>query len=762
MFSIVFKFKNLLIPGVLSVLLLLKPALAVDASSVIQLRVTALKTTAPIAGVLATLDPGGSSAVSDVNGSFKFSDVYPGSYSLHVSHVAYQDTSLLVEFLPGDKQQLFLQLHEIILPGKDLEFKGKSGSLINSEYLVLDEKSIQLRKHEDLPEILSSLPGVQILGGSAGNAQKLSIRGCRPDHVGVMLDGVLLNSGEGSSVDLASLPRENLKRIELIPGSSPLAGGYIGGLLKIYTNDAESFADGEFGLNSRIAGQAFGGRQLNISPQYSAAKYSIRAELGLNLQAGNFRYQDEFGIGRNRSANELSRKSKGLKIGSTFENESKLKLSIRNNSLDQQSPGPLFQSPTPDARHTSSSTLYNLTFVSAADHWLKSFTCWFENLERSYLSPAWQYHPEIETWVEHLAFDLQENGKKSGASLQLSPNLQDGRITKTLDLGVSRESFTSENYQARDVQIDRLDGTVNRDRAWLNLLLLKNIKSQIVELDISSSIRADRLVDKNDFASKEVSRMGGAVSVSLHPVFNRAVENLEVHFSAARSFAPAPFSASFMVESIYARGNPNLDPEKSLEYNIGSILKVFPNTLNNFSANLLLDFYGRKTADLIIWRANYRRQYFPDNLGAAKTSGMVLGLDMRLQSLNMLFTLTRQQALNRDKGSAYYGNRLQFQPDYYGSLRFAYTFKKLLFSTDYRFSGRKFSTESNLDSASLAGGLPAWQVLDIALNTEFLVTGATSYSLGAGIKNVLDMDYKLLDKMPMAGRRWWFALELRI
>lgn len=92
------------------------------------------------------------------------------------------------------------------------------------------------RSAESLPLLLSELPGVSVtpLGG-LGAVATASIRGSTPNQVMVYVDGVPLNTALGGGVDLALIPIEDIERIEVYRGMTPLSFGAssLGGVVSL-------------------------------------------------------------------------------------------------------------------------------------------------------------------------------------------------------------------------------------------------------------------------------------------------------------------------------------------------------------------------------------------------------------------------------------------------------------------------------------------------------------------------------------------------
>ena len=91
---------------------------------------------------------------------------------------------------------------------------------------------------DSLADVLSENVGVQVRRfGGLGAFSTVSIRGSTPSQVDVYLNGVRLNQANFGLVNLGDIPLDNLERVEIYRGFSPLqlgAGG-IGGSINLVT-----------------------------------------------------------------------------------------------------------------------------------------------------------------------------------------------------------------------------------------------------------------------------------------------------------------------------------------------------------------------------------------------------------------------------------------------------------------------------------------------------------------------------------------------
>jgi len=99
-----------------------------------------------------------------------------------------------------------------------------------------------------LPEILSQQVGIFVKGfGGLGRLSTVSIRGSSAEQVSVYIDGIKINTAQGAAVDFSTIPLGGIERIEVIRGgaSSRFGSDAIGGVINIVTKKARKKTDVE-------------------------------------------------------------------------------------------------------------------------------------------------------------------------------------------------------------------------------------------------------------------------------------------------------------------------------------------------------------------------------------------------------------------------------------------------------------------------------------------------------------------------------------
>lgn len=146
----------------------------------------------------------------------------------------------------------------------------------------------------DLATVLEQVPGVTLQRlGMEGGSSFLSVRGATPGQLQVFLDGVPLTHPAQGALDLAQLPFVGLERIELYPGSSPLAFGAnaMGGVLNLVSGSAQTAPSGQAWLGTG----SFGDRRLGGLLTTTMGAQHWRLMLNARQARGDYRFYNDQG-----------------------------------------------------------------------------------------------------------------------------------------------------------------------------------------------------------------------------------------------------------------------------------------------------------------------------------------------------------------------------------------------------------------------------------------------------------------------------------
>jgi len=147
------------------------------------------------------------------------------------------------------------------------------------------------RSAEDLPQLLSELPGVSVtrLGG-LGSMATLSLRGSSANQVEVYFDGVPLSAASGGGVDIGLIPVVDLDSVEVYRGMSPIVFGTsaMGGIVSL-----SSAAATDSGARAYAGGGSFGTEFAGVQGRWAAKNLRALGSVNAFSSAGDFTYHND-------------------------------------------------------------------------------------------------------------------------------------------------------------------------------------------------------------------------------------------------------------------------------------------------------------------------------------------------------------------------------------------------------------------------------------------------------------------------------------
>jgi iron complex outermembrane receptor protein len=162
------------------------------------------------------------------------------------------------------------------------------------------------RSAEDLPQLLSELPGVSVtrLGG-LGSTATLSLRGSSANQVEVYFDGVPLSAASGGGVDIGLIPVVDLDSVEVYRGMSPIGFGAsaIGGIVSL-----SSAAAANSGVRAYAGGGSFATGFAGVQARWAGNKLHALASVNALGSAGDFPYRNDNATPFNTGDDSITRR----------------------------------------------------------------------------------------------------------------------------------------------------------------------------------------------------------------------------------------------------------------------------------------------------------------------------------------------------------------------------------------------------------------------------------------------------------------------
>ncbi len=418
-------------------------------------------------------------------------------------------------------------------------------------------------------------------------------------------------------------------------------------------------------------------------------------------------------------------------------------------------PGLLHNAPTPQAQLedrrisgsvSASSRIRCIAF--RANAFVSDYTA-------RYTSPAEQFNPTTGRIIRHFPpEDNRQTGLRWG--LKADATVPGRTISLHAEYAFQADEYLGEDLLRDEITVGgvglgaahrsahrlELGATIRKSRFGINWHLKPTFTTRLVVDD-----GAGRYFAGSPGLAFGCDKRLPAATIGLNAAFSRSIR-------------VPPFNALFLQENMFALGNRNLKPERGEYKSAGVNLTSISGT--DIEWRVAATLFRRVTRDLIIWRRNSFGKYFPDNVARVKAFG--IELNGHLQPKSGVFSLAgsyvHNDARNDTPGDINRGKVPPLIARHSGSA--SLTLHRYGFGITFngRWVGRRYSTESNLDPISTAGmGLAPFEVYDLVISRSFSLGGSNA-TIRIAVENLLDENYRVVERSPMPGRAVFGELEI--
>ena len=199
-------------------------------------------------------------AVTDIDGTFTFTNVQPGEWTIEVSCLGYQTAVRKVK-VGGDVQEIDIVLHESSLALDEVLVTAKRTDDLNTSH-SLGRDALNHLQISNTTDIAALLPGGKTVNPDLTSENSFSLReggastGNAAFGTAVEVDGVRLGNnasfGAMGGADTRNIAVENIESIEIITGvPSAEYGDLNSGMVKINTRKGRTLTNLTFSVNPR-------------------------------------------------------------------------------------------------------------------------------------------------------------------------------------------------------------------------------------------------------------------------------------------------------------------------------------------------------------------------------------------------------------------------------------------------------------------------------------------------------------------------------
>jgi outer membrane cobalamin receptor len=597
---------------------------------------------------------------------------------------------------------------------------------------VLTQPRLLQKTGTTVGEAMVSVDGVYLnsYDGIAG-PHTVSIRGSNADQVVVLLDGLRLNTAQGGGVDLNLIPVSAIEKIEVVRGghSALMGSDAIGGAIQLLSKETIGLKGFSYGINTGVG--SFGTKTLSLNGSHKIGVLSYFIDFNRTQSDGDFSYRTpDQASKQTRENNDYKGNNLFVKTNLDLSPNNKINILFHHLATEKGNAG--------SVNNNSWTGLSMLTPNARAESTRRLFAIKSENqitgrfrLEGQTYYQTYDYHYiDPDGWAP-----VDDKHENAAMGLNLQGHLN---VNSHIDLiggaELRQDRLTSTKFKAKDR---------NSQGLYLQAELRAPISFLGVKL-LGTVIPAVRWDNYSDVASQVSPKIGGLVTVGDET-------SMSVRGNLGKSYRVPTFDDLYWTDEGWGRGNPDLKPEISANFDFGLVLGYKSSSFSQLEIN----YFNNTIEDLISWGSDNLGIWMPLNIGKAKISGIETGAKFRLPNdityLEVFHTWLK--ATDETPNSATEGKRLIYRPTSKLDIQVGSTIRRFSINLNYRLVSNRYILADNSSS----------------LSDYNLLNGNVSYSIPmAGfvmdaklqVLNLLDKSIYIYDGYPLPARELRFSVGI--
>lgn len=584
---------------------------------------------------------------------------------------------------------------------------------------LIGRKEIENKNGETLADVLQPYSGVMLKSYGGNNSlSTISMNGLGAEHTLILLDGFKLNSTQNNLVDLSTVLKDDIEKIEILNnGMSSIYGSEaMGGVINIVTTKP---AHDKLNVSMKLQAGSYEQRKIFLSTGAIIGGTNVEATYSTESAQNDFNYYFDNGVEKTEkqrlnSAYDVSNYL--LSVNHIF--NKKLNLSLRSSYLHRNDGIPGIETGSAPSNAVQKDKLWNNVLA---------------------LSKKSGNHSQIK-----VQFNFQNNQSNYD-----NGNFANSYYRNLYISGMGEFDYTTDLIEVDagyDLSYSRMNSNettegTKRTQSGIFAVTRFNASGKLI---IYPSLRYDYIsdIDKNV--------LSGKLGLNFKP-FEK--HNLHVKASAGNNFAAPTFN------ELYWRGlgNGKLIPEKSLNIDAG-VIYGFEFLTNNI---IEFDFSYIDAEEKIVWTPGAGGIWRPENTGRSVSNVFLadLGVSKNFNDqifftagLNYSYTSSLKKSTNSPEDPTY--NKQTFYiPEHALKCRSSLSINHTGINLFYTFTGSRFIDLENKQS------LPQFQILDGNISQEIPLSSFV-IQVRFDVNNILNEDYQVVSGYPMPLRNYKLSLNI--
>ena len=562
-------------------------------------------------------------------------------------------------------------------------------NLLIPDVTVVDQEKIQdYSPAEQITDVLANQPGITVRqNGSLGSSTSVNIRGATGAQNILLIDGLRINAAGDGTQPWAFIPMPQIGRMEIVrgPTSSSYGSDAIGGVIQLFTRKGEGpmkfYADAGYGTYNTSS------ETVGVEGSVEGLSYSA---YGSNTHSTGFPTYTASSSSYNPNASPYTNTSASGNLAYTIAAGQEIGVKA------------LWGNGQAASTESNTSMWTNYSSMNV----LSAYT-------KNKIIDEWTSLIRVGSTQNNSTFVYSNNGKYVANTTQKQAQWQNdlklpiGNALLAYEF-LNTSLVASEQYSGTSRNINSVQGGWNADVG--NHLLQANIRN-----------------DNN-------SQFGNAVTGSVGYGYF-IVPSLRGTVSWGTGFQAPTFDqlyypgyADWMTGQIQYKGNPNLQPVKSQNTDIG--LRYSD---GEHSAGVV--YYYNNIKNLIAYTSDLSTF---ENVGHANIQGVTTTYDGRIYGLNLFGSVDYQNAVNSDPAQAGTGNGqvLAFRPHVFGSLSVEKQMNRGKLGVQMQAQGNQQSAPGTVNNAAVAG----YSIFNLYGDVKLY----KDVSLFARLNNLFDRQYQTI------------------